>query len=131
MKSFRLVRRAALIGLAALLAGCGSVVVVPVAEEVKLGNEAALQVEQQMGIYRADRATDYIQSIGNRLVESLDDRKFDFSFQIVDQAEPNAFALPGGHIYLSRGLLALADNEDELAGVIGHEMIHVTRRHSM
>jgi predicted Zn-dependent protease len=120
-----------LVVLSMMTVGCGTVVVVPVEEEARLGKEAAKQVEQQMGIYQATQTTDYIRSVGNRLVANLDDRQFNFSFQIVDQSEPNAFALPGGHIYVSRGLLVLANNEDELAGVIGHEIIHVTRRHSM
>ena len=131
-KTLRLnARHAVLAGLCAVLAGCATVVVVPVEEEVKLGNEAARQVEQQIGIYQSDHTTDFIKAIGNRLVENLDDRQYNFSFQIVDQGEPNAFALPGGHIYISRGLLALANNEDEIAGILGHEIIHVTRRHSM
>ena len=116
---------------AILLAGCGRIVIMPVSEEVKLGAGVAKQVEEQIGIYHAPETTAYIEAIGNRLVSNLDKNPFEFSFQIVDQPEPNAFAIPGGHVYVSRGLLILANSEDELAGVIGHEITHVTRRHSM
>jgi predicted Zn-dependent protease len=74
--------------------------------------------------------SDYVEAIGFRLAGNLGDNQFTFKFNIVDQFDPNAFALPGGWVYISRGLLVLANNEDELAGVIGHEITHVTERHS-
>ena len=114
-----------------LLAGCGRIVIVSTDEDKRLGEEVSKQVEEQIGIYQAPETSAYIKAIGNRLVENLEKRKFEFTFQIVDQPEPNAFAVPGGHVYVSRGLLILANSEDELAGVIGHEITHVTRRHSM
>ncbi len=117
--------------LATLSAGCGRIVVMPVSEEIKMGAEVARQVKEQIGIYDAPGASAYIGAIGNRLISNLEDDRFNYTFQIVDQAEPNAFAVPGGHIYISRGLLALVNTEDELAGVIGHEIFHVYRRHSM
>jgi len=94
------------------------------------GAEVARQVEEQIGIYETPVTTDYIRAIGERLVANLKDREFDFQFQIADQWEPNAFALPGGYIYFSRGLLILANQEGEIAGVLGHEISHVTERHS-
>jgi predicted Zn-dependent protease len=94
------------------------------------GAKVAKQVEEQIGIYQAAVTTDYIREIGNRLVDNLKDHEFDFQFQIADQWEPNAFALPGGYIYFSRGLLILANDEGELAGVLGNEISHVTERHS-
>ncbi len=97
----------------------------------KMGAEAALQVEQSIGIYNDSTLTDYVSQIGKRLVDALGESPFEFQFYIVDMAEPNAFALPGGYIYVSRGLLSLVNDEAELAGVIGHEMIHVTKRHSV
>jgi len=97
----------------------------------KMGAEAALQVEQSIGIYHDSALTDYVNQVGNRLVEALGDGPFEFKFSVVDMAEPNAFALPGGYIYVSRGLLSLVNDEAELAGVLGHEMVHVTKRHSV
>ena len=68
---------------------------------------------------------------GQRLAASLPQRRFDHRFSVVDQDSPNAFAVPGGYVYVSRGLLALMQSEAELAGVLGHEMEHVERRHSV
>jgi len=97
----------------------------------EIGAEVAKQVETEIGIYQQKPETsDYVAAIGSRLVGSLEVSQFTFKFYIVDQFDPNAFALPGGWIYLSRGLLVLANTEDELAGVLGHEIIHVTERHS-
>jgi len=97
----------------------------------KMGAQAALQVEQSIGIYHDSSLTAYVNQVGDRLVEALGDGPFEFKFFVVDMSEPNAFALPGGYIYVSRGLLSLINDEAELAGVIGHEMIHVTKRHSV
>ncbi|HZO09725.1 MAG TPA: M48 family metalloprotease, partial [Myxococcota bacterium] len=68
--------------------------------------------------------------IGTRLARYAPPRDFDYRFRIVDQEAPNAFALPGGQIYVSRGLLLLANSEDELANVIGHEIVHAALRHA-
>ena len=94
------------------------------------GAEVAKQVEEQIGIYETPVTTAYLRAIGERLVANLEDREFDFQFQIADQWEPNAFALPGGYVYFSPGLLILANSEGEIAGVMGHEISHVTERHS-
>ena len=67
---------------------------------------------------------EYVRRIGMRLVLYAPKRPFNYEFKIVDQDAPNAFALPGGKIYVSRGLLALVGNEDELAGVLGYEIIY-------
>jgi predicted Zn-dependent protease len=111
------------------LTGCGSVVQ-PVEKDKELGRETAQQVEADMGIYCDAERTRYLKQIGDRLVAVNPDQTFDYQFAIVDQWVPNAFALPGGYVYVSRGLLALTNNEDELAGVVGHEITHVSRRHS-
>jgi len=102
----------------------------PQARDAEVGAEMARRVEEEIGIYRAPVTSDYVEAIGARLVDNLEDDQFSFEFNIVDQFEPNAFAVPGGWVYISRGLLVLANNEDELAGVIGHEITHVTERHS-
>ena len=94
------------------------------------GEKVAKQVEEQIGIFQAAVTTDYVRAIGERLVANLGKSEFDFQFQIADQWEPNAFAVPGGYVYISRGLLILANEEGELAGVMGHEISHVTERHS-
>jgi len=98
--------------------------------DIEQGAEVAKQVEQQIGLYSLPSADAYLGELGARLVASANDPRWKFAFHIVDQPEPNAFAIPGGGIYVSRGLLALVNREDELAGVLGHEMAHVTQRHS-
>src|SRR5213079_3194867 len=72
----------------------------------------------------------YLGQVGARLVAAANDARWKFTFKIVDQQESNAFAIPGGRIYVSRGLLALVNREDELAGVLAHEIAHVNERHS-
>ena len=98
--------------------------------EQKVGDEAARQVDAEMGIVRDTELAAWVGEIGRRLVAVTDDPDRPFRFQIVDMAAPNAFALPGGHIYVSRGLLSLVNTEDELAGVIGHEIGHVVGSHA-
>jgi len=98
--------------------------------DVEQGADAAKLVERQIGIYSHPATEKWVQDIGAKLAATTQDTRWKFSFHILDQPEPNAFALPGGSIYISRGLLALVTSEDELAGVLGHEIAHVTERHS-
>ena len=98
--------------------------------EQKVGDEAARQIDAEMGIVRDAELTAWVGEIGRRLVAVSANPDRPFRFQIVDMAAPNAFALPGGHIYVSRGLLSLVNTEDELAGVIGHEIGHVVGSHA-
>jgi len=102
----------------------------PPQRDIEQGAEVAKQVEQKIGLYSLPRADAYLGELGARLVATVNDPRWKFTFHIVDQQEPNAFAIPGGGIYVSRGLLALVDLEDELAGVLSHEIAHVTQRHS-
>jgi predicted Zn-dependent protease len=95
----------------------------------ELGAEEATKVEQTMGILGDAELERYVTAVGRKLAAVSDRPQEPWKFQIVDTPEPNAFALPGGHIYISRGLLALVNSEDELAGVLGHEIGHVTAAH--
>jgi predicted Zn-dependent protease len=99
--------------------------------DLEQGAEVAKLVEQQIGLYAMPKTEAYLGEVGGRLATVVNDSRWKFSFQIVNQAEPNAFAIPGGGIYVSRGLLALLEREDELAGVLAHEIAHVTQRHSV
>jgi predicted Zn-dependent protease len=105
------------------------VVLVSDEQEVQAGNEAAEQVPVAMGIVEDQGLTKYVTEVGKRVAAHAPERPITYTFQIVDLPEPNAFALPGGHVYVSRGILALANDEDELANVIAHEVIHVAARH--
>lgn len=97
----------------------------------KLGAKNAALVASQIGLYPDEQMTKYIASIGDRLVAELEKNPFKFEFHIADDPIPNAFALPGGYVYVTRGLLSIVTSEDELACVMGHEIIHVTQRHSI
>jgi predicted Zn-dependent protease len=99
-------------------------------DDTDVGHDAAAEVEAEMGILPDPELTAYVTAIGRRLLRFAPHSSFHYRFQIVDQPLPNAFSLPGGGIYLSRGLLALATSEDELACVIGHEITHAAERHA-
>jgi predicted Zn-dependent protease len=105
------------------------VVFVSPEEEVRLGAEAAEQVASEMGIAADPALAERVGEVGRRIAAAAPQQSFAYTFQVVDRAEPNAFALPGGYVYVSRGLLALTNNEDELANVIAHEVVHVAARH--
>jgi predicted Zn-dependent protease len=100
-------------------------------QELKLGGREAEKIEQEMGLVPDEEVTRYLNVLGRRLADESPRANLDYRFYLVDMGEPNAFTLPGGHIYVSRGLLALANSEDELAGVVGHEIGHVAGRHSV
>ncbi len=99
-------------------------------DDASVGAEAAKAMEKQMGVVDDPQLQTYIETIGKRMLPFAPARSFDYSFHIIDQSAPNAFALPGGYIYISRGLLTLVNSEDELACVIGHEITHAAERHS-
>jgi len=119
----------AVVFLSRCVTGPGELTLQSVEADRRLGQETAQLVAEQIGIVDDAALTAYLDAIGQRLVCAHTDQRFEYSFQIVDQFEPNAIAAPGGYVFVSRGLLALANNEDELANVIGHEIIHVSRRH--
>jgi predicted Zn-dependent protease len=105
------------------------VVLVSASQEREIGREEAEKVEAQMGLVTDAKLLIYVRQIGRRLAEHSPRQDVDYTFYVVDAPEPNAFALPGGYIYVSRGFLALVNSEDELAGAIGHEIGHVAARH--
>jgi len=98
--------------------------------ETAMGAEAAKQVAEQIGLVDDPALTAYVDAIGQRLARYSPRRDVSYRFAVADMEEPNAFALPGGWIYVSRGLLAIANSEAELANVIGHEIGHVAARHA-
>lgn len=99
-------------------------------DDSKTGAEMDVMIKEQIGLYNETDFPNYLNQIGQKLVNKLEDPKFDFEFNVVEQIEPNAFATPGGYIYFSRGILPLANSEDDLACVLGHEIMHVIERHS-
>jgi len=99
-------------------------------DDIDLGERASHDLAAQMGHYENPELSAYVAQVGGKMVRHAPRRPFRYRFHIVDEAMPNAFALPGGYIYVSRGLLALASSEDELAGVLGHEITHSAERHA-
>jgi Zn-dependent protease with chaperone function len=103
------------------------------ADDVKVGREAAAEVERQLPLLHDDRVSSYVETLGERLVDTIPAElrhpEFQYRFKVVDVKEINAFALPGGPMYVNRGMLEAAHTEGEVAGVMAHEMAHVALRH--
>ena len=99
-------------------------------KEVEIGRTGDKQIVLQFGIYQDKALQLYIHTIGQKLVSKLTNKEFkNYHFKLIDSSDINAFALPGGFIYVTRGLLAALNNESELASVIGHEIAHVLFHH--
>lgn len=125
---------------ALLLAGCGSPVRNPVTgqqersvlsedAEVALGRKEHQQVLQEYAPYDHPRLQAYVSAVGQRLAAQSHRSQLQWHFTVLDSPEVNAFALPGGYVYITRGILAFMESEADLAGVLGHEIGHVTARH--
>jgi predicted Zn-dependent protease len=95
-----------------------------------VGMEEAERVAAEMGLVEDAELVGYVNAVGSRLLRHAPQRDFRYRFHVVDQDVPNAFALPGGFVYVSRGLLALSNSEDELANVLAHEILHIAARHA-
>ncbi|MEZ5427457.1 MAG: M48 family metallopeptidase [Pyrinomonadaceae bacterium] len=104
-----------------------------VQDDVKIGQQAAGEVEEQLPILKDSESTRYVQSVGQRLVNSIPSQfrhsEFRYDFEIVNASDINAFALPGGPMFVNRGMIEAAKNEGEMAGVMAHEISHVALRH--
>ena len=99
-------------------------------EEVELGRRDAAQVEAQLPLVHDAIASNYVQALGASIARTTTRQDLDWRFRIVDSRQINAFALPGGFIYVNRGLIERAEHLDELAGAIAHEVGHVVLRHA-
>jgi predicted Zn-dependent protease len=100
-------------------------------QEIQMGQEGAQQVAQEIGLINDQALQNYLQNVGAALAAKSERPNLPWTFRAVDDPSPNAFALPGGYIFVTRGLLDLMNNEAELASVVGHEIGHVTARHSV
>lgn len=100
-------------------------------QEIQLGREADAEIRQSMGVYNDPELQRYVQEVGLGLARASERPHLPWSFAVVDSPAINAFALPGGFIYLTRGILPYLGSEAEMAGVLGHEIGHVTARHSV
>jgi predicted Zn-dependent protease len=118
---------AAVAFLALLSTGC----VVSTQREVELGTQYAQQVNAQLPIVSDANVNSYINTLGAQIARVADTRGLRWRFYVVDSREVNAFAVPGGYVYVNRGLIERARTMNQLAGVLGHEIAHVTERHSV
>ena len=105
--------------------------VVSTQQEVQLGTQYAQQINAQLPIMRDANVNSYINSLGNSLARVADNRNLSWRFYVVDSREVNAFAVPGGFVYINRGLIERARTMNQLAGAMAHEIAHVTQRHSV
>ncbi len=109
------------------LGGCG----VSTQQEVEMGQQYSQQINAQLPIVRDPEINRYINVLGDSIARVADNRALQWEFRVVDSKEVNAFAVPGGFVYLNRGLIERASSMDQVAGVLGHEIGHVTQRHSV
>jgi predicted Zn-dependent protease len=133
-------RQLLIISALAFITGCATTVTNPVtgqaertvmdeSREIAEGGKAHAQVLSEYGVYPNQRLQAYVNDLGQRLAAQSHRANLTWHFTVLDSPEINAFALPGGYVYITRGLMAYMDSEADLAGVIGHEIGHVTARH--
>ena len=124
---------------AALVASCATnpvtgqrqLALISESQEIEMGRAAAQEVEQAIGLLDDAELQAYVRRVGMTMAQASERPNLPWSFAVVDDPTPNAFALPGGPIYLTRGMTTLMSSEAEMASVLGHEIGHVTARHSV
>jgi predicted Zn-dependent protease len=140
LTSLRTPARAATVAFAALTLGaCATnpvtgrreIALVSEAQEIQMGQQGAAEVVQALGLVNDQALNDYVNRVGMALAAKSERPNIPWSFRVVDDPTPNAFALPGGPIFVTRGMMNLMRSEAELAGVLGHEIGHITARHSV
>ncbi len=99
------------------------------ADEIKIGKDFSREIEKSLTIVNDPEVNRYIDSLGQQIVSVSERHDIPYHFKVVDSEEVNAFALPGGYVYVNRGLILQAENEAELVSVIAHEVAHVVARH--
>jgi len=100
-------------------------------EEIRLGRESDRQIQQTIGLYPEEGLQEYVDALGQRIASTTERPDLPWTFRVLDDPVVNAFALPGGYIYVTRGIMTHFENEAQLAGVLGHEIGHVTAKHSV
>lgn len=122
----------ALLTMLALL-GCAGAIrsfnLISDSDELQLGQQFSRQIEQDIVLWRDPEVVTYIDNLGQRLAQHSRRSDIPYHIKVVDTDDVNAFAIPGGYLYVNRGLISTAENESELAGVMGHEIGHVVGRH--
>lgn len=106
-------------------------VIISESQEIAMGRKAHAEIVDEHGLYEDSNLNHYVQSLGETLAGQSHRNELIYRFYVLDSDTVNAFALPGGYIYITRGLMAYLNSEEELAAVLGHEIGHVTARHSV
>jgi predicted Zn-dependent protease len=122
-----MIRSSIIAAFLALLSSCS----VSQDQEVAIGRQDADEVNAQLPIVTDPAISDYIQSLGESIAKTTSRADLDWHFYVINTKQVNAFALPGGYVYVNRGLIESADKLDELTGTLGHEIGHVIQRHSV
>ena len=99
-------------------------------EEIRIGQEEHAKIIARMGVYQNAELQAYIDRVGKRVAAESSREEIDYTFTILNDDMINAFALPGGFVYVTRGMLMHMNSESELAAVLGHEIAHVTEKHA-
>ena len=136
---FQSLRILALLVTVALVPGCATnpvsgrsqAVLMSEASEIRTGQQLHVQITQTMGVYEDLALQDYVQQLGGKLAAASQRPQLQWKFTVVDTDDVNAFATPGGYVYISRGILPYLQSEAELAAVLGHEIGHITARHAV
>jgi predicted Zn-dependent protease len=135
----RLPRLSLLILLAGFATGCATnpvtggqdIVLMSEAQEIDLGRKNHLEILKQYNVHNDPELQAMVNRLGQKLAAQSHRSELEFTFTVLDSPDVNAFALPGGYVYITRGIMAYLNSEEELAGVLGHEIGHVTARHGV
>lgn len=125
--------------LLALLVACAttgpggkkSFIIIPTENEVEIGKQVVVDVEKEEKVLSNVQVQNYVNRVGQKIARVCDRRDIKYSFKVLDSEEINAFACPGGFIYVYKGLMKQLDNEAQLAAILAHEVSHVVARHSV
>ncbi|MGD2068949.1 MAG: M48 family metalloprotease, partial [Gemmatimonadota bacterium] len=125
--------------LATLVAGCArnpatgerQLSLIGERQEIEMGREADQQIVASIGLYDDEALQSYVDGLGQRLAATSERPDLPWTFRVLDDPTVNAFALPGGFVYITRGIMGHLTSEAELVGVLGHEIGHITARHSV
>jgi len=120
-------KRIAMFAVAVIVCGCA----VSQQQEIQMGQQYSQEIAKQLPLISDPEVARYINVLGDSIAKLTPRGDLDWHFYVVDSKEVNAFAVPGGFVYVNRGLIERADKMDELAGVLGHEIGHVVKRHSV
>lgn len=120
-------KRIVILVAAVVMSGCA----VSQQQEIQMGQQYSAQIAQQLPLIQDPEVVRYINVLGDSIAHVTSRRDLDWHFYVVNSPEVNAFAVPGGYVYVNRGLIERATRMDELAGVLGHEIGHVVRRHTV